>query len=439
MKMKGGMNVNPLRRWTLILLAMILLVTPVIHAAPSDLVYLVKVDGEIDAGLAQYIDKMLDEAEQVGARAVILEINTFGGFVDSGVAIRDRLLDATVETVAYIKDRAWSAGALIALACDKIYMTPESSMGAAETVPNEEKYVSAFRKEFKATAERQGRNPDIAAAMVDKDIEIPGVIEQGKLLTLTASEAVELKMADGESTTLKSVLKALNAEDGTVRTTEMSPVDRFARIITNPYMGALLIAIGFIGIVIEAMTLGWGVGGTIGVLALAVFFSGNLLVGNTNWGLILLFAAGMVLLGVELILIPGFGVTGVTGIGLILTSLFLTFDNAVAGMYAISFALILTIIAVIIMLRFFGKSQAWHRIALQTTQTKEGGYIAPVVRHELMGKEGTAITTLRPTGTALIDGERVDVVSEGAYINQGNKIKIIKVEGTRVVVREIYE
>lgn len=428
---------NPMRRWTLILLTMLLLIAPATQAAPSDLVYLVKVEGEIDTGLAQYIDKMLDEAEDMGARAVILEINTFGGFVDSGVAIRDRLLDSTVETVAFVKDRAWSAGALIALACDKIYMTPESSMGAAETVPNEEKYVSAFRKEFKATAERQGRNPDIAAAMVDKDIEIPNVIERGKLLTLTGTEAIKLKMADGEATTLKSVLTALGAEDGTVRTAEMSLVHRFARFITNPYIGALLITIGFIGIVIEAMTLGWGVGGTIGVLALAVFFSGNLLVGNTNWGLILLFAAGMVLLGIELILIPGFGVTGITGIGLILTSLFLTFENAVVGMYAISFALILTIVAVVVLFRFIGKSEAWSRIALKTTQTKESGYLAPIVRWELMGKEGVAMTTLRPTGTALIDDERVDVVSEGAYISQGNEIKVVKIEGTRIVVREI--
>lgn len=428
---------NPMRRWTLILLTMLLLIAPATQAAPSDLVYLVKVEGEIDTGLAQYIDKMLDEAEDMGARAVILEINTFGGFVDSGVAIRDRLLDSTVETVAFVKDRAWSAGALIALACDKIYMTPESSMGAAETVPNEEKYVSAFRKEFKATAERQGRNPDIAAAMVDKDIEIPNVIERGKLLTLTGTEAIKLKMADGEATTLKSVLAALGAEDGTVRTAEMSPVHRFARFITNPYIGALLITIGFIGIAVEAMTLGWGVGGTIGVLALAVFFSGNLLVGNTNWGLILLFAAGMVLLGIELILIPGFGVTGITGIGLILTSLFLTFENAVVGMYAISFALILTIVAVVFLFRFIGKSEAWSRIALKTTQTKESGYLAPIVRWELMGKEGVAMTTLRPTGTALIDDERVDVVSEGAYISQGNKIKVVKIEGTRIVVREI--
>lgn len=420
-----------------LLLLMLTICTPFVQAAPSDLIYVVKVDGEIDPGMTKLIQRGLVTAKQDGARAIIFEINTFGGLVDSAVEIRDAIIDSPVPTVAYVKDRAWSAGALIALACDKIYMTPESSMGAAETRPKEEKFISAFRKEFKATAEKQGRDPDLAAAMVDADIEIPGVIEKGKLLTLTGTEAVKYKMADKVVNSLQDIRVELGSADGTYEYLEASLTDRFARFITNPYVSALLVAIGFIGIIAEAMTLGWGIAGTIGVLSLSLFFSGNLLVGNTSWGLILLFIAGMILLAIELFLIPGFGVTGFAGITLALTSLFLSFENPTIGMYGVSLALLVGVATVIVMFRYFGHSKAWSKIALHTTQTKENGYLAPVIRTELIGLEGEALTTMRPAGTALIDGERVDVVSEGGYIDKGSKIKVIKVEGTRVIVREI--
>ncbi len=409
----------------------------IVEAAPSDLVYTIDVEGEVNSGLARFIEKSIDRAETDGAEAIILQITTFGGLVDSAVAIRDILIDTSVMTVAYVKDRAWSAGALITLACDKIYMSPGSSMGAAETRPNEEKYISAFRKEFKTTAEKQGRNSDIAAAMVDSDIAIDGVIEKGKLLTLTASEATELGMADLIVTSQHNLLADLGFEDGIIRKLEPTLIDRFARYVTNPYVGSILITVGFVALVVEAITLGWGVAGTIGILSLATFFSGNLLVGNTNWGLILLFVAGMILLALELFVVPGFGVTGLGGIILVIASLFLTFNDPTIGLYAVSFSLISSIIITIILFRFFGKSKTWNRIALTITQSKENGYLAAKTRSDLLGLEGEALTTLRPTGTALIAGERIDVLSESSYIEKGNKIKVVKIEGVKVIVREI--
>lgn len=410
---------------------------PIVHSAPSDLIYVVDVEGEIDMGLAKYIEKSLNQATEDGAKAVILRINTFGGLVESATQIRDNIVDSPVQTVALIADRAWSAGALISLACDQIYMAPESSIGAAETRPKEEKYISAFRKEFKATAEKQGRNPDIAAAMVDADIAIDGVIEKGKLLTLTAKEAVEVGMADGQLSTVSAVLPAIDAEGAVVKDLEPSLTDRFGRFVTNSAVSTLLIIIGFVGLIVEAVTLGWGVGGSIGILAMAVFFGGNLLVGNTSWGLILLFLAGIILLGLELFVVPGFGVTGLAGIALVVTSLFLTFESPVVGMYAVSIALVVGVIALIVVFKYFGSSKAWNRIALNTAQTREGGYSAPVVKEYLVGLEGEALTTLRPAGMALIEGERVDVVTEGNYIVKGSAIKVVKIEGTKVIVREI--
>lgn len=421
----------------MVLLGILMPLTPVAYAAPSDLVYVVDVDGSIDRGLARYIEKSLTNAVQDEIKAVIFRINTFGGLVEAATQIRDDIVDSPVMTVALITERAWSAGALISLACDRIYMAPESSMGAAETRPKEEKFISAFRKEFKATAEKQGRDPDVAASMVDADIAIPGVIEKGKLLTLTAKEAVELGMADGRFSTVQEILPLIKAEGAVVKELEPSSTDRFGRFVSSYAVSTLLVTIGFIGLIVEAVTLGWGVGGSIGILSMAVFFGGNLLVGNTSWGLILLFIGGIILLGLELFVVPGFGITGLAGIGLVVVSLFLTFESPVVGMYAISFSLLVGVVALILAFKYFETSKAWNRIALNMSQTKEKGYSVPTMKAELIGLEGEALSTLRPAGTALIQGERLDVVSEGGYIIKGSLIKVVKVEGTKVVVREI--
>lgn len=409
----------------------------IVIAAPSDLIYQIDVSGEINPGLARYVEKSIQTAEEAGAEVVILQITTFGGLVDSATQIRDILLNTPITTVAYVKDRAWSAGALITLACDKIYMASGSSFGAAETRPNDEKYISAFRKEFKTTAEKQGRNPDIAAAMVDADIEISGVTAKGKLVTLTAKEAVNFQMADRVVSSQENILEDLQLANGVIHRLEPSLIDNFARFVTNPVVGSILITVGFIGFLIEIFTLGWGIGGTVSILSLAAFFSGNLLVGNTSWGLILLFIAGMILLALEFFVVPGFGITGLGGIILVVASLFLTFNNPVAGMYAVSFALVISVVATIILFRYFGKSKLWNRIALNTTQDKESGYLAPNSRIDFLDQEGVTISILRPAGTALINGERVDVITEGSYIDKGIKIKVVKIEGNKVIVREI--
>lgn len=421
----------------ILLLGLLIVFDNAIIAAPSDLVYLVEVEGEINPGLAKFIEKSIQQAESDGVQAIILQINTYGGFVDSSIRIRDMLLETPVMSVAFVKDRAWSAGALITLACDQVFMASGSSVGAAETRPNEEKIKSAYRKEFKTTAEKQGRNPDIAAAMVDSDIVVEGVTKKGKLLTLTANEALNVQIADGIASSRQELLTELGFADGVLKVLEPSLADQFARFITNPYVAGLLILIGFIGLIVEAVTLGWGVGGSIGILALTLFFSGNMLVGNTSWGLIILFIAGLLLLALEFFVVPGFGITGIGGTVLVISSLFLTFGDPTVGMYVVSITMIASVVAAVLIFRYFGKSKMWKRIALNTSQTVEKGYLAPKSREDLLGVEGEAMTILRPTGTALFNGERVDVITEGSFISQGSKIKVIKVEGTKVIVREV--
>ncbi|HEY6383073.1 MAG TPA: hypothetical protein VIY07_14865, partial [Pseudolabrys sp.] len=224
---------------------------------PSPVVYVAPIEGIIDLGLAPFIQRVLKQATDEGAAAVILEINTFGGRVDAAVLIRDSLLNARVRTVAFVNKRAISAGALISLAAEKIAMADGGTIGAATPVqagqpgaaaqPVEEKTVSYVRKEFRATAESRKRPPLIAEAMVDADVEIPGLIEKGKLLTLTTEEALKHKVADFRADTIEQVLKQLGLEGADVRRAEPNWAENLVRFFTHPLVSSLLITIGMLG------------------------------------------------------------------------------------------------------------------------------------------------------------------------------------------------
>ena len=234
--------------------------TPVVYVAP--------IEGIIDLGLAPFVQRVLDEANDVGAAAVILEINTFGGRLDAAVLIRDALLNARVRTVAFVNKRAISAGALIALAAEKIVMADGGTIGAATPVqigqpgsaaqPVEEKTVSFVRKEFRATAESRKRPPLIAEAMVDADVEIPGLIQKGKLLTLTTEEALKHKVADFRTDTLEGVLERLGLAGAEVRRPSPNWAENLVRFLTHPVVSSLLITIGMLGIILEILTPGFG-------------------------------------------------------------------------------------------------------------------------------------------------------------------------------------
>src|ERR687897_1904401 len=290
--------------------------TPVVYVAP--------IEGMIDLGLAPFVDRVLREATEQGAAAVILEINTFGGRVDAAVVIRDALLNAKVPTVAFINKRAISAGALIALATEKIVMGDGGTIGAATPVqmgqpgapaqPVEEKTVSYVRKEFRATAESRKRPPLIAEAMVDADVEIPGLIEKGKLLTLTTEEALKHKVADFRAENIESVLEQLGLAGAEVRKTAPNWAENSVRFLTHPVVSSLLITIGMLGIIIEIRTPGFGIPGGLGIMSLALFFWGHWLVQLAGWEELLLVALGIVLLAAEVFVVPGFGITGVLGI-----------------------------------------------------------------------------------------------------------------------------
>lgn len=287
-------------------------------------VYVIPVEGVIDLGLAPFIERVLTEATQAHAAAVVLDIDTFGGRVDAAVLIRDALLRAKVKTVAFVNRRAISAGALICLAAETIVMAGGGTIGAATPVqiglpggpaqPVEEKTVSYMRKEFRATAESRKRPPLLAEAMVDADVEIPGVIEKGKLLTLTTDEALQHKLADVRAETLDALLTALNLPDVEVRRMSETWAESLVRVLTHPIVSSLLMALGVLGLIVEIQTPGFGVPGGFGVVCLALFLWGHWLVQLAGWEELLLIAGGLLLLAIEMFVTPGFGISGPSGL-----------------------------------------------------------------------------------------------------------------------------
>ena len=409
-------------------------------------VYVAPIEGIIDLGLAPFVQRVLDQAAAEGAAAVVLEVNTFGGRVDAAVQIRDALLGAQVPTIAYVNRRAISAGALISLAAEHLVMAEGATIGAATPVmsggeggaqPVSEKTVSYVRKEFRATAESRKRPARIAEAMVDADVAIRGVIEKGKLLTLTTDEALRHKVAEHRAGSVAAALERVGIANAELRATSPNWAENVVRFLTHPVLSSLLVTIGMLGLIIELRSPGFGLPGAVGVGALAAFFWGHWIVQLAGWGELLLALGGIALLLAEVFLIPGFGFAGILGILALLAALVMSVVGSGATpeffLFAagrIVLALLVALGASFAMLRFMPRTRFGRQLILDTGLATE-----PEGDLRWLGKRGRASSPLRPAGIAEIGGERVDVVSDGELIEAGTEIEVIRVDGNRIVVR----
>jgi membrane-bound serine protease (ClpP class) len=430
-----------------------LLAPPAPAQSPRPIVHVVPITGVIDLGLAPFLKRVLDTAAANGARVVVLDINTLGGRVDAAVAIRDTLLEARVPTAAFVNRRAISAGALIALATDRIAMAEGGTIGAAMPVqggapgaasqPVGEKTVSYVRKEFRATAEARKRPPELAEAMVDADVAVEGIIEKGKLLTLTTDEALRHGIADLRAADLAALLQALAIENPDIRHEAPNWAEELVRFLTHPVLSSLLIMAGILGVITEIRTPGFGVPGAIGIAAIGLFFWGHWLVQLAGWEEILLVVGGIVLLAIEVFVIPGFGVVGVLGIAALLGGFALSLTGAGATPAAIGHAaaqvmlsIVVAILGALVLMRYLPRLPLGRQLVLQGALPAGGGYTsAPETDPLLLGAHGIAATDLHPAGVATIAGNRIDVVSDGDYIEAGAPVVVARVDGNRIVVR----
>ena len=436
-----------MRRYSILILVLLLAAS---LFGQSRKVYYGDIEGDIDLGLAPYVKRIVDEANSAGAKAIIFRINTFGGRVDAATQIKDAILSSNVHTIAFIDKRAISAGSLIALSCNEIVMVPGASMGATTVVDQtgtkqSEKAQSYMRAEMRATAESNGRRTDIAEAMVDERVVISGLVDSTQLLTLTSEEALNYEMADTILTSINEILAAHNLVDADVVKVDLNWGEDVVRFLSNPIISSILMMIILIGFFTEIKTPGWGLPGTAAVLALILFFGSGLILDLVSLLEIIIFIVGVVLLLLEIFVVPGFGVFGILGITAIVASLFMglladfeivTWDMISVALIQLASAFVVTSIAAYFLSKVLPKTNFFNRLILQDNIVIRSGYATEPETYELVGKEGEALTDLRPSGTAIFDDNRIDVVTEGSYLTKGTKVIVVKEAGSKVVVRE---
>jgi len=435
-----------MRRRFLMTLALLLLAGSQAPAqAPT--VYRLAVTGVVEDGLAPYVARGLREAAAAGAAAVYLDIDTPGGRIDAAERIADAVGASTVPVYAFVNPRAYSAGALIALSAKAIYMRPGAVLGAATPVDGQgvkasEKMVSAMRGEFRALAEARGLDPRVAEAMVDERVEVPGLDSPDQLLTLSTNEALRVGYAKAAVAGEPELLRAIGLPDARVVTLEPNWAELVVRFLTNPLVSPLLLSLGILGLVFEIKTGAFGLGGLISLASLGLFFGSSFLVGLAGWEEIILLGVGLVAISIEVFVLPGFGAAGILGLvalGAAVTLAMIgtspTTADVAQAFVVLGASLAITVAVAYAWLRHLPNSGRFAGLFLRGGAHQVDGYIAAAPRADLVGQDGVAMTDLRPSGTAQIGPERVDVVTEGEYVAQGRAVRVVRSEGYRHVVR----
>ena len=451
----------------------------------AETIYHIPIEGTIDLGLPPFIERSIAEAEENSAKTIIFEVNTFGGRVDAATQIKDAILDSKVPTVAFINKRAISAGALISLSCEKVFMAGGATIGATTAVDMQgnkasEKVISYMREEMAATAEKRGRDTYIARGMVDEELEFPNKVikefindgedidtiktkvyylvidgdtvivddiegrKQGNLITLTTEQSLKYKIADASLENFEAVLDTLGFSNLAVNKTTENWSENFVRFLTNPVVASLLTTFGFLGILFELQSPGWGIPGSIGLICLALSLSASYIAELATMSDLLVILMGMLFLMLEAFVFPGFGVAGVAGIIFILWGLYLLLlPDVPVGEEVLSQAsngLIIGIIGglvgLVLLFRAMTKTKFWRDLTSPDIQKKEDGNVASFGWEKLVGEEALTETDLHPSGWINVGNERVFALSEGNFIDKDVKVVILSVDGNRVVVRK---
>lgn len=408
----------------------------------NKLVYFIPIENEVERGLESFIARATQEAVDAGANHIVFEIDTPGGLVNAAGKIGSLLHDLDIPTTSYVRKEALSAGSYIALHTDNIYMRPGSTMGASGIITSDgnaadKKAQSAWISAMESVAEANGRDPLYAIAMADASIDLPELgAPKGEFLTLTANKALEVGYAEGIVTNRTELLYEIDLTDATIVDVDTTLAEQIARFITNPIVIPILLSIASLGLIVELYSPGFGVPGTMGLIALGLFFYGHIIAGLAGMEVVLLLLVGVVLLIAELFVTGG--ILGILGILAIVVSLFLSGYNMTHMAWSVTIAIVVAIVAAVILFKWIGMERGFFRkMILRETTATELGYVSNVGREDLVGLECVTITDLRPAGTVIANDERLDVVSEGSFIKKDTKVIISHVEGMRVVVREI--
>jgi membrane-bound serine protease (ClpP class) len=407
-------------------------------------VYFIPVEQTVERGLEAFLARSFSTAAENGATHIVLEMDTPGGAVDAAGNIATLIQETDIPIITFVKSKAISAGAYIALNTDEIVMAPGATMGSAAVIDGagnaaEEKTQSYWLSEMRSAAELNDRDPQYALAMADNRIDLPELgAPEGELLTLTSQQALQVGYAEAIASNRAELLEHLGLEDAEVREMEVSFSEQIARFVTHPVVIPILLSIGSLGLVLELYSPGFGVPGMMGISALLLFFFGHMFAGFAGWESIILFIVGFILIMIE-IFVPGFGIFGLLGIGAVIGGMLLASFSTASMLIYIFIALVITTVAAIFIFRYFGHRGPMRKIIHTDSTSTEKGYISNATRTELVGQIGKTLTPLRPSGSVVFGNERLDVVSEGGYIGQGKNVEVVYTAGSRIVVREVKE
>lgn len=422
------------------------------------LIYQYNITEEIAKPAWLKTQKALKEAKEMKADYILIHMNTYGGLLETADSIRTAILNAPIPVWVFIDNNAASAGALISIACDSIYMRKGANIGAATVVnqtgePLPDKYQSYMRAMMRSTAQATGRNPDIAQGMVDPRIKVEGISDSGQVITFTAEEALKNGYCNAIAENINEVIQKSGVKEYTLHEQKLTATDKLIGFLTKPIVSGILIMIIIAGIYFEFQSPGAVFPIVIGAIAAMFYFAPHYLQGlAANWEIIV-FVIGVILLAVEVFAIPGFGVTGIAGIFLMITGLTLamienigfTFNqNALMrtteAFFLVVIAMFLSVFSSILVTRklFGGRTWMFGQLALNETQQVSEGYSTAVSDyHQMVGKTGTAYTILRPAGKVMIEGKIYDATALTSYIEKGVTIKVVKYETAQLFVEKV--
>lgn len=425
----------------LLLVVAVALVLPQTATFAKDRIYHIPLENVVEKGLYAFLERAFEEAKEQQADAIILEIDTPGGLVDSAADIGKLLDSSGIPVIAYVNPSAHSAGAFIALHADEIYMHPTATIGSAGVIDNagnaaDEKAQSAWIAQMIAAAKSSDREPKYAEAMANPNMDFDEFrYQETSFLTLTAQEAVDVGYAEGIAENLAEVYRLAGLSD--VEQIDMEPTlaENIARIVTHPVVVPVLLSIASLGLVLELYSPGFGLPGTMSLAAFGLFFFGHMIAGFAGYETFITFVIGLILLILE-IFVPG-GIVGIIGGALMIVSLLFAGESVTHMAYSIIIAMFIALIGMVIIMKLFGKKlHVFSKLVLKDATTTEEGYVSNENRLDLIGRTGVTFTAMRPAGVILVDNERIDAVSEGSFIDKDKTIVVIKVEGSRIVVRE---
>jgi membrane-bound serine protease (ClpP class) len=434
-----------------------------VTANDSRLVYILPLDDEIGSTTWQHTKRALDEADRISADIILVHLNTYGGSVLHADSIRTALLHCPVPVIAFVDNNAASAGALIALACDSVYMRGDATMGAVTVVNGSDgsaapdKYQSYMRAMMRATAESHGkdsagiwrRDPLIAEAMVDPRVVVPGLIDSTRVLTFTANEATEWGYADGIAENIGQVMESVGVTEFRIRKFEPTWIDSVMGFFTNPAIQGILIMLIIGGIYFELQTPGMGFPSVVAIMAAVLYFLPLYFTGIASSWLIIMFIIGLLLLLLELFVIPGFGVAGISGIVCIAASIIIglvenfSFEPGHTDLSVIcraTFTFVAAVAAAAGVIAFLSSRFAPKGFGIKSELTHcqdiDQGYIGvDTTPAKLVGRSAIAVTALRPGGKIEIDGTTYDAVSSIGFVESGTLLTVYKFENAQLYVR----